>query len=343
MKLKSVWAHLKETINGFHQDRVLRLAAATAYYSVFSIGPLLVLIVGLAGVAFGEENVRKEVTVQAQSILGQKSANVISSMMTVQRSGDSLIATIIGGVALLLGATGVFGQLQDSLNTIWGVTTKPGASLGAFIRDRFFSMAMVLGIGFLLLVSLVLSAALSAAGKYFSGLAPGLTVFWSVVDIAFSLLVITALFAMIFKVLPDVKIAWRDVWVGAGLTALLFTIGKFLLGLYLGKNSTVSAYGAAGSLVLILLWVYYSAQIMFFGAEFTRVYANRFGMKMEPKAHARWVVAPTKEARKEEMAKASAKAPKHTPERKKQATSKKEQLVGELQEEVDHLRELVER
>jgi len=370
MNVKVVWGLLKETIKGWSDHNAARLGAALSYYTVFALPPLFVILIFIASLWLDERMVRKELfgdsgqrdkpaqiadennarkdsgggDGQIGGLLGKQGAQAIESALNAsnpQKKG--FIASSIAIVALILTATGLFIELQSALNRIWGVEAKPGQGIWGFMKIRLLSFGTLVGIGFLLLVSLVLSAALSAAGKYFSGLAPGLTVFWSVVDIAFSLLVITALFAMIFKVLPDVKIAWRDVWVGAGLTALLFTIGKFLLGLYLGKNSTVSAYGAAGSLVLILLWVYYSAQIMFFGAEFTRVYANRFGMKMEPKAHARWVVAPTKEARKEEMAKASAKAPKHTPERKKQATSKKEQLVGELQEEVDHLRELVER
>ena len=182
--------------------------------------------------------------------------------------------------------------MQSDLNTIWGVEAKPGHGIWDFIKNRLLSFAIVVGIGFLLLVSLVVSAALSAAAKYFSALVPGLDVLWMIVNLAVSFGVITLLFAMIFKVLPDVRIAWREVWIGAAGTALLFTAGKFLLGLYLGKNATVSAYGAAGSLVLILLWVYYSAQILFFGAEFTQVYACRFGTRMEPKSHAQWTVQP---------------------------------------------------
>src|SRR5205807_6725322 len=197
---------------------------------------------------------------------------------------------------------GLFMELQGDLNIIWGVQPKTGQGVWGFVKTRILSFAMVVGIGFLLMVSLVVSAAVSAVGKYFSSLVPGLGLISVILNIAFSFAVITVLFATIFKVLPDVRIAWRDVWVGAVITALLFTAGKFALGLYLGKNSSVSAYGAAGSLVLILLWVYYSAQILFFGAEVTEAYANRFGVRLAPKPHAEWI----RDAR--------CAAPKHKPE-----------------------------
>jgi membrane protein len=286
MNLKSTWSYLKETINEFQQDRTLRLAAATAYYAVFSIGPLLVLVVGLAGLVFGEERVRQEVGRQLQSFVGPQSTHMIQSMMSAQQKGGSLLATIIGGVALVLGATGVFGQLQDSLNTIWGVTTKPGKSFVAFIRDRFFSMAMVLGVGFLLLVSMVLSAFVNAfagyLGQLFSLPAWLLPVFNGVV----SFLVISLLFALIFKVLPDVRIRWRDVWVGAFGTSLLFTAGKFLLGFYLSRETSASAYGAGSAFVVVLLYVYYSSLILYFGAEFTKVYAQRHGAHIQASTYA---------------------------------------------------------
>ena len=286
MIFKSSWRILKDTFNEFSQDKVLRLAAATAYYAVFSIGPLLVLIVGVAGLAFGEENVRREVSNQVKSFVGEKSAVLVSSMMNAQHKGDSLLATIVGGIALLLGAAGVFGQLQDALNTIWGVATKPGKSMWAFIRDRFFSMAMVLGIGFLLLVSMALSALVSAFAGYISALIS--TPPWVAIalnDVA-SFLVITLLFALIFKVLPDVKIRWRDVWAGAIGTAFLFTVGKLLLGLYLGRGSSTSAYGTGAAFIIILLYIYYSSVILYFGAEFTQVYARYHGSRIAPSKYA---------------------------------------------------------
>ncbi len=284
--LKSSWGTLKDTITAFGEDRATRLAAATAYYAIFSIAPLLVLIIGLAGLVFGEETVRKEVTQQVQSFIGQKSAGMINSMMTAQEKGGSLLATIMGGVALVLGATGVFGQLQDSLNTIWGVTTKPGQSIGAFIRDRFFSMAMVLGIGFLLLVSMVLTTAVSALAQYISNiisLPPWVAVALNGVA---SFVIIALLFALIFKVLPDVKVRWGHVWVGAILTAVLFTGGKYVLGWYLGRETNSSAYGLGSAFIVILLYMYYSSVILYFGAEFTKVYARRHGAHIEPSKYA---------------------------------------------------------
>ncbi len=284
--MKSIWSYAKDTYNEFSQDRVLRLAAATAYYAVFSIAPLLVLIVGLAGLIFGEETVQREVQQQAASFVGNKSADVLASMMSAQHKGEGLLATITGGVALVLGATGIFGQLQDALNSIWGVTTRPGASLGAFIRDRFFSMAMVLGIGFLLLVSMALTTAVNAFADYIGrmvSMPPWVAIAFNGVV---SFLVIWLLFALIFKVLPDVRTRWRDVWAGAAVTALLFTAGKYLLGLYLKKEVSASAYGTGSALIVILLYVYYSSVILYFGAEFTKVYARRHGSGIQPSKYA---------------------------------------------------------
>jgi membrane protein len=202
------------------------------------------------------------------------------------KPSSGIVATVIAVVTLLFGASGLFGQLQDSLNTIWGVEPKSGRGIWGVIKDRFFSFVAVLGTGFLLLVSLVLTAGLSAMAKMFEGLLPGPEVLLQVLNFLISFAVIMGLFAMMFKILPDAQIAWSDVWVGAAMTALLFTIGKFLIGLYLGKSDVGSAYGAAGSLVIILVWVYYSAQILLFGAEFTQVYANRSGSRIVPTANA---------------------------------------------------------
>jgi membrane protein len=286
MSFKKIKGVVSETFSEFGEDRVLRLSAAMAYYTVFSIGPLLVLIVGIAGLAFGQGRVRHELTHQIQSMVGAKSAHMVESMMTSQRYGGSLVATIVGGVALLMGAAGVFGQLQDALNTIWEVKAKPGAGIWGFIRDRFFSIAMVLGIGFLLLVSMVLSAAVNAFAGYISQLV-SLPPWVAVVFNEFaSLLVITVLFAFIFKFLPDVKIPWRSVWIGAVFTALLFTAGKFVLGWYLGRPSTASAYGMGSAFVLVLLYIYYSSLILFLGAEFTQVYARAQGVKIVPAKYA---------------------------------------------------------
>jgi membrane protein len=228
---------------------------------------------------------------QLQDLLGQNSARMVDSMMKMRRPGDSMMATFLGAAGLVIGATGVFGQLQDSLNTIWRVTPKPGHGIWLFVRDRFLSMAMVLGIGFLLLVSMVLTTLINAfarqIGDAFSLPAWVAPVFNDFV----SLVVISVLFAAIFKILPDVKMRWKDVWPGAIVTALLFTIGKYLLGLYLGRAVSASVYGAGSAFIMILAYVYYSSVILFFGAEFTRVEATRRGAKIEPSKYAVYVSA----------------------------------------------------
>jgi membrane protein len=220
-------------------------------------------------------------------LVGKTGAEAIQAMIaSASQPKAGLIATVISIVTLLFGASGVFGALQDALNTIWEVTPKPGRGVLGAIRDRFVSFTMLLGVAFLLLVALVLSAGLAALGKFVGGLLPVPEVVLQLVNLIISFGVITLLFAMIYRILPDVEIRWSDVWIGAAVTALLFTIGKFALGLYLGKGSVGSAYGAAGSLLVVLLWVYYSAQILFFGAEFTQVYANTYGSRVVPSSNA---------------------------------------------------------
>src|SRR5581483_11573239 len=275
MRIKSLWSILKDTFNEFGEDRALRLSAALAYYAIFSIGPLLAIVVGLAGLAFGVDSVRHQIEQQLRAMLGEGAAGMVESMMSAQRKGTSLVTTIIGLVALLFGAAGVFGQLQDSLNTIWKVKTKPGVSIWNQIRTRFLSFSMVLGIGFLLLVSMAISTALAAFTSHLGNSLPLAGWLAHILDFVVSFSVVTVLFAMIFKYLPDVHVPWSKVWIGAMLTTLLFSIGKILLGLYLGRQSTSSAYGAAGSVIVILMWVYYASVILFFGAEFTQVYARR--------------------------------------------------------------------
>ena len=286
MNFKAAWTFLKETFSQFSEHRVLRLAAATAYYAIFSIGPLLVLLVGVAGLVFGQEHVRREVHDQMKQFVGAKSADVVGSMMSAQKQGETLLATIIGGVALVLGASGVFGQLQDSLNTIWGVATKPGAGMGALIRDRVFSMATVLGIGFLLLLSMALSIVVNAFSGYIGHQLGMPAWIGKALNEVVSLIVISVLFALIFKILPDVKIRWRHVWIGAVGTAVLFTLGKYLLGIYLSRQEGSSAYGAGSAFVVILLYIYYSSVILYYGAEFTQLYARRAGSGIEPSKYA---------------------------------------------------------
>ena len=284
--MKRIWELTRDTFNEFIQDRVLRLAAATAYYAVFSIGPLLVLVVAVAGLAFGPQRVRTEVTKEVQSYVGEKSARVIDSMMSAQHESGNILATIIGGGALLIGAAGIFGQMQDSLNAIWGVTTKPGASIWAFLRDRFFSMAMILGIGFLLLISMVLTAMVDSFAGYLGNMMSVPKWVLPTVNDLISLFVVSLLFGLIFKVLPDVRLRWRHVWLGAVLTALLFTLGKFGLGIYLSHEINSSSYGAGSAFVVILLYVYYSSVILYLGAAFTKVYSMRRGIKVRPARYA---------------------------------------------------------
>jgi membrane protein len=247
------------------------------------------------------------------------------------------VASIIAIGTLIITATGLFIELQDSLNTIWGVEVKPGHGVIGFIRMRLLSFAMVVGIGFLLLVSLIVSAALAAATKYISGFFPSMGILSEIGSDVVSFAVIMVLFAMLFKVLPDVKIAWRDVRIGAAVTSLLFTAGKFLLGWYLGRSTTITAYGAAGSVVLILLWVYYSAQILFFGAEITKVYANRFGVRMQPASYARWVNPPKLEPRPD------LEVTGKKPTRSEPIPVRQARLISELRDEVENLRGIVRR
>lgn len=279
----TVYELVKETATEWISKGVPRLGAALAFYTLFAIAPLIVLVVAIAGFWFGQEAAEGELFSQISGMVGPEGGKAIQAIVSAaNRPQAGAWATAIAVTTLFIGATSVFIQLQDALNFIWGVRRKPGSGLHHFVKNRILSFAMIMGIGFLLLVSLLLSAGLSALDKVLIGLLPAQETIWQGVNFIVSFGVITLLFAMIFKVLPDVKIAWRDVWVGAAITAMLFNVGKLLLGLYLGQSSVASVYGAAGSLVIVLLWVYYSAQILFFGAKFTQIYASRFGSKFEP-------------------------------------------------------------
>jgi membrane protein len=280
----------KATFSDWSEDKASRLAAALAYYAAVSLAPLLVILMTIAGLALGEEAARGRISAQIGNLVGGQSAQAVEDIIAhANRPSTGLLASVVAIITLLVGASGVFAALQDGLNTIWEVEPKPGRGIAGMIKDRFLSLTMVLGVGFLLLVSLVLSAVLSALGEFVGGWLPFPPFVLQALNFIISFAVVTLLFALIYKFLPDVKIAWNDVWLGAAITALLFTIGKFLIGLYLGRGSVGSAYGAAGSLIVILIWVYYSAQILFFGAEFTQVYADRFGSRITPDKDARQV------------------------------------------------------
>jgi len=287
MKTKTLWDVMKETASEWSEDNATRLAAALAYYTVLSIAPLLVLAVSIAGLVFGEEAAKGQIASELSGVVGPQAGEGIQTMLKHAKSPEEgTIGSIVGIVVLFFGASGVFGELQSSLNTIWEVAPKPGRGVMGMLRQRFFSFSMVLGVAFLLLVSLVLSAVLSGMGRFFESHMPGGEALWHVVNLGVSFSVITALFALIFKVVPDVKVTWKDVAMGAVFTAVLFTLGKYLLGLYLGRASVASPYGAAGSIIVLVVWVYYAAQILFFGAEFTQVYARRRGSRIEPSENA---------------------------------------------------------
>lgn len=279
MTFRSVWRLLKQTYVEWSDDRVSRLAAALAYYTAFSVAPLIVIAIRVAGIVFGERAAREEVSRQLQALMGPSAADAVESLMTraAQAGSGGRVATVLGIAFFLYAASNLFAELQDSMNSIWDVKLRPGLGWWATIRHRLWSFAMVLGSGFLLMVSLLASAALAAASRYVNADLPG-----RVLNVVASLVVFTLVFALIYKVMPDAQIRWRDVWIGAVATAGLFTLGKFLIGLYLARPSVSSVYGAAGSLAILLLWVYYSAHVLFIGAEFTQVYARRYGRRIRP-------------------------------------------------------------
>jgi membrane protein len=276
---------LKATAARWFDINAPRLGAALAFYTMLSIAPLLVVCIGIAGMVFGEKAAQDQIAYQIQNVVGYQSSQAIQTLL--QRTGppaSGLAAATIGLFMLLFGASGVFGELRDSLNEVWGVKASNSSGIMGMIRYRFFSFAMVLGIGFLLLVSLILSAIIAAAGKVFAYYLPTPELVLHLITTVATFVMVTVLFALLYKVVPDIRIEWQDVWIGAAVTSSLFSLGKFLIGLYLGKASVGSAYGAAGSLVIFMVWVYYSAQIFFLGAEFTRTFAERHGSRAQLRA-----------------------------------------------------------
>ncbi len=293
----SWWSLFKQTYQEWSEDCALRFSAALAYYAVFSLAPLLIIAISVAGLLFGEQAARGEIFQQLSNLLGDKAATEIQGL--IQASGDrpkSAIATVLGIVTLLIGASGVFAQLKDALNTIWGVRIKPGAAIREFTRGYVLSFGMILAVGFLLIVSLVLTTGMQAVSRYMTGVVPFPGVTAPVTELcSFGLL--SLLFGVIYKVLPDVQLRWRDVRIGALVTGLLFTIGKYLIALYLARSSITSSFGAAGALILVLVWIYYSTVIFLFGAEFTKVYSRECGAGIIPSRHATFV---TREMRLEQ-------------------------------------------
>jgi membrane protein len=274
---------LKTAVAEWSQDNATRLAAALAYYAVFSVAPLLIIAIAVAGLVFGREAAQGEIFRQLDGLIGAQGAAAVQEMVKNAAQPESGVAAgLIGFVMLLFGASGVTGELKSALNAIWNVPPPPAGGMLFMLRERLLSLSLVLGVGFILMVSLVISAGVAAMGRYFSAWLPGSEVLLQAVNFGASLVVITLMFMIIFRFVPDAKLGWGDVWLGAAVTAVLFSIGKLLIGLYLGKGSLGSAYGAAGSLVIFLAWVYYSAQILFFGAELTQVYAREHGSHIVP-------------------------------------------------------------
>jgi len=284
MTIRSGFSLLRETFTEWSADQAPMLGAALAYYTLFSLAPLLLIVIAVAGLVLGPEAASGQLFDQLRSTVGDDTAAAVQDLVKNAGAKPSAgwIATLIGSAALLFGASGVFGQLQASLNQIWNVAPRPGRGWRALVKERLLSFGFILVTGFLLLVSLLLTTGIAFAAKWMGNLTTGTEWAGQWLNAGVSLGVITLLFALIFKFLPDVRIAWHDVWIGAFLTALLFTLGKSILGLYLGRSGVSSTFGAAGSLIGLMVWVYYSAQILFFGAEFTQVYANRFGSRVSP-------------------------------------------------------------
>jgi membrane protein len=289
--IKNLPKIVKLTYRGWKEDNGSRLAAALTYYTVFSLAPMLIIAIAVAGLIWQRQAVQDQVLSQVQGLIGGEGKTFISGLLdSASKPAQGLFATIIGLVTLIFGALGVFNELHNSLNTVWDVPEIKVSGIWNSIKEvvvnRLLSFTMVLGIGFMLLVSLVISTGISALGNWVGTVLPFQEVILQIINLVISIAILTVFFALIFKVLPDAEIAWRDVWVGAFVTAVLFSIGKLLIGLYLGSSAVGTTFGAAGSLVLLLLWVYYSAQILFFGAEFTQVYANTLGSRIVPEGQA---------------------------------------------------------
>lgn len=285
-RLIRMGALLKETGAQWSEDEAARLAASLALYTMLSIAPLLVIAVSIAGLVFGDEAARGQISQQLNTVVGPQAGQAIEGLVAnanAPRSG--IISTVIGLAVVLIGASGVFGELQSALNRIWEVKPKPGRGIRGFLRDRFFSFAMVMGVAFLLLVSLIVSALLAGFTGVFKGYIP-YPALWEAFNTLVSIGVTALLFTLIFKLVPDVKVAWRDVWFGGLVTAVAFAVGRVALSWYVGRSATVSPFGAAGSLVALIVWVYYSAQILFMGAEFAQVWATHYGSRIVPTPNA---------------------------------------------------------
>lgn len=287
---KFLWTSLKESFNGFSDHKVTKLSASLAYYTTFSLGPLMIVIIFIAGKFLGEEAVQGGIYAQMKSFIGPNAAEQIQTIIkNAAINGKSGVAAVIGIITLLIGATTVFGEIQDSINSIWGVKAKPKAGIMKLVMNRLLSFGMIASLGFLLLVSLAITAIVETIGNRLKEIFPDVAVvLLYIINLVLTLGITTILFAIIFKVLPDIKIKWKDIWPGAIATAILFMIGKFLISIYISKSNVGSTYGAAGSLVILIVWIYYSSIILYFGAEFTRAYALQKGVNIVPTEYAIW-------------------------------------------------------
>lgn len=290
----ALWFVTKRALSGWWNDNVPRLGASLSYYTLFAMAPVLVIAIAIAGFFFGAEAVRGEIVGQIRGLMGEEGARAVQAMLEgASKPSDNVIATAAGLLTFFIGATGAFLELQTALNGIWRVKPKEdGKWWKELVIQRMVSFGLVIAVGFLLLVSLVVSAGLAALNRYLGAAFPAMAEVWNAVNVLVSFGVVTLLFALVYRVLPDVRLAWRDVWLGAVVTAGLFSIGKTLIGLYLGTSGIASTYGAAGSVVVLLIWVYYSAQIVLLGAEFTRAWVEWDGSRPKPMAHAKKDPAP---------------------------------------------------
>ncbi len=285
--IKKIWHLIKTTVTAWSDDYAPSMGAALAFYTLFSIAPLLLIVLSITGFVFGAEAARGEIAGQLQNLMGEQSALTVQALLqNINKPSDGIVATIIGILLLLIGATSVFGELQSALDRIWRAPERPIASgIIAFLRSRLLSFGIIFGIGFILMVSLIFNAALSAVSQWSSLQFKQWFIILNGVNIVFGFVMTTAMFALIYKYIPSVKIRWGEVWIGALITAILFTAGKFLIGLYMTTSAVASGFGAAGSVVALLVWVYYSAQIFLLGAEFTWAYSTIYGSrsKIKPK------------------------------------------------------------
>jgi len=290
-KIVNIFSYIRQVFKEFSADNILKYSAALAYYTVFSIAPLLVIISMLSGIFFGKEAVKGEVYDQLNGLVGSVAAvQIQDTIKNIHLTGNNFFASVVSMIVLLIGATSIFGEVQDSLNKIWGLRVKTKKIWWKLILTRLLSFSLILSIGFIMIVSLILNAIVSAFGNFLSKYIHHFSVYFiETTEAVLSFVVATFLFSLMFKLLPDAKIRWKDVLFGGFITAVFFTLGKLAIGFYLGKSNLTTIYGAAGSIIIIMVWVYYSSIILYLGAEFTKVHANLYGRKIEPNEYAEWI------------------------------------------------------